>query len=303
MKISDAEIISAYELHGSVWKAGAAVGMCGQSVHYRLSRIGANTPMRTFTEDEKSLLLRDYEAWVAAGRLPELAAKMGRTKQFVCRQARALGLTDASRNKTESTCEKLAIRSKAWLSSNPHPRGNLGHKASDETREKLSVASKKFWGSMSKEKRSEISLRQQKAKVEKHGSLALVPRPSASWKASWKEIGGVRRYYRSSWEANYAFYLEWLKGRGEISSWKHEPKTFWFEKVKRGVRSYLPDFEVTENNGRIVYHEVKGWMDDRSKTKIRRMAKYYPEIKLIVVDAKAYAKMRKVLSGIVPGWE
>ena len=92
----------------------------------------------------------------------------------------------------------------------------------------------------------------------------------ASCKSGWREIGGIRKYYRSRWEANYARYLEFLKVNGEIEKWEHEPETFWFEGIKRGVMSYLPDFRVTEKNGDIVFHEVKGWMDARSITKIKR---------------------------------
>ena len=85
------------------------------------------------------------------------------------------------------------------------------------------------------------------------------------WKSGWRTIGGQRGYYRSRWEANYARYLEWLRVRGDIKYWSHEKDTFWFEKIKRGVRSYLPDFRVTEINGDVVYHEVKGWMDRRTR--------------------------------------
>lgn len=124
-----------------------------------------------------------------------------------------------------------------------------------------------------------------------------------TWKAAWREIGGQRNYFRSAWEANYARYLEWLKGRGLIVSWKHEPETFWFEAIKRGCRSYLPDFVVVERDGSFVYHEVKGWMDDRSKTKIKRMAKYHPAVKLIVIDSKNYKAIAKTVSRMIPGWE
>ena len=103
-------------------------------------------------------------------------------------------------------------------------------------------------------------------------------------------------------EANYAFYLEFLKKNGDIQEWKHEPKTFYFEKIKRGCVSYLPDFWVLER-GVESYHEVKGWMDARSKTKIKRMRKYYPEIDLIVIDAKSYKAIKKKMQSIVPGWE
>lgn len=130
-----------------------------------------------------------------------------------------------------------------------------------------------------------------------------MPRTGTTWKAGWREIGGVSKYYRSRWEANYAHYLEWLKQNGEIVEWQHEPKTFWFDGVKRGCVSYLPDFRVVENGGKEAFHEVKGWMDDRSKTKIRRMAKYHPEVTLVVIDGKAYEQIRRAVGKIVAGWE
>jgi hypothetical protein len=88
----------------------------------------------------------------------------------------------------------------------------------------------------------------------------------------------------------------------EIKSWRHESKTFWFENIRRGVRSYLPDFEITNNDGGVEYHEVKGYMDNRSKTKIKRMAKYYPETKLIVICKKEYTAIKK-WSRLIDGWE
>lgn len=123
------------------------------------------------------------------------------------------------------------------------------------------------------------------------------------WDQGWRTIGGIKKYYRSRWEANYARYLEWLKTHGQIQSWEHEPKTFWFEKIRRGTRSYLPDFRIVENNGAIRFHEVKGWMDARSKTKIKRMAKYYPDITLIVIDSNAYKAIARQMSNAIEGWE
>ena len=121
--------------------------------------------------------------------------------------------------------------------------------------------------------------------------------------AGWREIGGKRNYYRSRMEANYARYLEWLRINKQILGWEHEPETFWFNGIKRGVVSYLPDFSVEEMNGTIVYHELKGYMDSKSKTKIKRMAKYHPDIKLIVIDSKGYKALAKSISSFVPGWE
>lgn len=136
-----------------------------------------------------------------------------------------------------------------------------------------------------------------------NGTLVGQNRESATRRAGWRIIGQSRKYYRSRWEANYARYLEWLAAAGKVVSWEHEPETFWFDGIKRGSVSYLPDFRVTMPDGSVEYHEVKGWMDSRSRTKIKRMAKYHPGVKLVVIDSKAYAAIERAVGGIITDWE
>jgi hypothetical protein len=118
--------------------------------------------------------------------------------------------------------------------------------------------------------------------------------------------GGTRadlgRYFRSSWEANYARYLNWLIKVGEIVSWTYEPDTFEFP-VKRGNRFYVPDFKLVNRNGSIEYHEVKGWMDPQSATKLKRMAKYYPAVKIVLIDKEQYTAIARQVSRMIPNWE
>lgn len=114
------------------------------------------------------------------------------------------------------------------------------------------------------------------------------------------DLGGM--YFRSSWEANYARYLNWLISIGEIFKWEYEPDTYEFP-VKRGSRFYTPDFKVFNNDNSVDYHEIKGYMDPRSATKLKRMAKYYPEIKVILISKDEYYSIQSVVSSIVPGWE
>jgi len=121
-------------------------------------------------------------------------------------------------------------------------------------------------------------------------------------KHGWHQVGDQEIFARSLWESNYAYYLEWLRKNGAIQFWEHEPETFWFEGIKRGVCSYLPDFKVVENNGDVIYHEVKGWMDKKSITKLKRMKKYHPTVKLFLADSKWFAQNIKKLSGLVTGW-
>lgn len=120
--------------------------------------------------------------------------------------------------------------------------------------------------------------------------------------AGWRTVGDQRCYFRSKWEANYARYLEFLKGLGAIVSWAHEPITFWFDGIRRGCVSYLPDFLVVDGNGQ-AYHEVKGRMDAKSRTKLKRMAKYHPTVKMIVADGPVYRKLAATFKQVIPDWE
>lgn len=95
-------------------------------------------------------------------------------------------------------------------------------------------------------------------------------------------------YFRSSWEANYARYLNWRCMRKEIKDWKYEAKTFRFDGVTRGPYTYLPDFEVELLDGSLEYHEVKGWMDAASRSRIKRMKEFYPDVPLVVIDQQEY---------------
>lgn len=107
------------------------------------------------------------------------------------------------------------------------------------------------------------------------------------------------QYFRSKWEANYALYLDWLIKQKQILNWEYEADTFFFEKIKLGTRSYRPDFKIFNNDGSIEYHEVKGYFDSKSKTKIKRMAKYFTKVKLIVIEQKSYLAIIKQMKGLI----
>jgi len=197
--------------------------------------------------------------------------------------------------------ESMQARLQGGLKKRPHPRGALGLKHSDKTKLVISKKSKKSWASKTPEEKAEKVLKMMKSR-ERNGTM-IPPRNKVSWKQGWRTVGDQRCYFRSKWEANYARYLEWLRSVGEIKSWQHEPETFWFEGIKRGCVSYLPDFKVIHLDGCVEFHEVKGWMDDRSKTKLRRMKKYHPDVTLILIDAKSYKALGRDVQCLVPGWE
>lgn len=115
------------------------------------------------------------------------------------------------------------------------------------------------------------------------------------------DLGNV--YFRSRWEANWARYLNWLISIGEIIGWEFEPDTYEFKAIRKGVRFYTPDFKVFNKDGLFEYHEVKGWNDAKSKTRAKRMAKYYPEIKIVLIDKVYYRSVAKKVSKCIPDWE
>ena len=192
----------------------------------------------------------------------------------------------------------ISNKRKEWYQNNPHPKGATGMKHTVETKKVLSEMSKQMWANMTEDQLDGYSKR---ASI--NGHKQTMNRANASWKAAWREIGGYKKYYRSRWEANYARYLEWMRLQGLIAGWLHEPDTFWFEGIKRGCMSYLPDFKIKEIDGTESYHEVKGWMDDRSKTKIKRMAKYHPNVKLVIIASKDYKALEKQCKDTIEGWE
>jgi len=119
------------------------------------------------------------------------------------------------------------------------------------------------------------------------------------WKQGWVTVGGKKCFFRSGWEVTYAQYLQILKKYKKIKEWEYEPETFWFEAIKRGVRSYLPDFRITENDGSVVFHEVKGFMDAKSKTKLKRMKKYHPDVKLYLVQDAQIKEIKKKFGSLL----
>lgn len=303
MKATNDQLLKSYATTKSVWKTAAVFGMCGQSVHERLSKLGV-IQKAEFTDEDKAAIERVYKSGFQTGdgRLDLLATSIGHHKTNICRIARAMGLTNKSRRLSESQSRHLQGTCSQSRQKNGHPKGMLGKSHTQKVKGIIGAHSKATWHGRTPQQNADIVMRSMKTTL-RNGTRNTTSRANASWKAAWREVGDVRFYARSRWEANYARYLQFLKERGQILKWEHEPETFWFEKIMRGCRSYLPDFRVTMMDGSIEYHEVKGWMDARSVTKIKRMKKYHPKIKLLVFDGKWYRANSPILCGIVPDWE
>lgn len=110
-------------------------------------------------------------------------------------------------------------------------------------------------------------------------------------------------YVRSTWEANYARYLNLAIERNYIRAWKYEVDEFQFHKIKKGTRFYRPDFKVWRINDPVEYHEVKGYMTQKSRTQLNRMRIYYPNVKIKLIDKAAYKEVDRKFSRFIPRWE
>lgn len=92
---------------------------------------------------------------------------------------------------------------------------------------------------------------------------------------------------RSTWEANL---LRVLNAYG--IAWDFEPQTFYFP-VKRGNKSYIPDIYLKNS---CEWIEVKGYLDNDSKIKLKRFKKYNPiEFAHLTMVISKYNKAAKKL--------
>lgn len=139
---------------------------------------------------------------------------------------------------------------------------------------------------------------------EKRKRLTSVKRQSyPSHVEGERTIGGKTYFFRSLWEMNYAYLLEWQKRKGEIANWYYEPTMFTFRGYKTPPFCYLPDFKVERYLQPYQWHEVKGLMTSQSLLKIRRFEKLFPEEgKILVFGPEFFVAGHNKYNGIVPGW-
>jgi hypothetical protein len=299
------QCVKAYEDEGSAKKASLVLGVSHSTVHRTLRLGGYRMKGQKFDEAERDQIRQAYAAAKDENvDLNALASALGRPKTNICREARALGLTKQGRKPTAAQLAEMKKQKANQWAGREHPRGAKGLKHSDEAKAIMSQKAKATWlvaktfnvGSYAPEVRQASSDRM----MERRASEPACNTYSRAKRGIRPDIGPM--FFRSKWEANYARYLNWLQARGEIDAWKYESQTFWFEAIKRGVRSYKPDFYI-EEKGKSYFVEVKGWMDDKSKTKLKRMKKYYPDIRIVLVDERQYASIKSKVSRLIEGWE
>jgi hypothetical protein len=288
-KVSDDVLIESYNRLKNVWKVGKEVGLCGQSVHERLVKLKSIVKGKENRIYDNSLnkfkdydiLKEKYEQYVSEGRLQELANELGRTKQFLCRKAKEIGLTNMSREKI-LTDSRIEANKNRWKK-REHPRGMLGKTHSDEEKLRMSKRFKDQWANYTEKEKYELL--KKRANTRKPAS----ERKKVTWKGQWQTVGSFKHYFRSEWEYIYALYLQYQLEHKKIVNWEPEPHRFLFDNGSK-VSSYLPDFRITHKDGTQEYHEVKGWFDQRSIDVLFQMSFYYPDVKIVIIDVKWFKK-------------
>lgn len=299
----------------------AALRRSEGSVRSRCSTLGLNSKVAPWSDEEIAALRLAYSAECTAEmRLSELAARFGRNAGNISRKARGLGLTDRHRvgvrpadrkirrpkfaTKEELSAD-LSRRAREYIRVHGHPRGALGMKHTPETKAAQSTLARGMWADPNHKINSAENKQRLSDNMVKN---VLAGKMLAGPKAYSRAAAGKRpdlndRYFRSSWEANYARYLNLLVTQGQISEWDYECQTFQFEKISRGTRCYTPDFKVTFPDGHHEWHEVKGWMDDKSRVRLERMARYYPAEVVKVIGADWFKSANRGVAYVIPTWE
>jgi hypothetical protein len=301
----DRILLELYLTHERV-EIARILGRTGGSIRKRCSVLGLNHKRPAITEEQLDTIMTWYQEHTGRPLELEILAKIiGMDIPNISREARKMGLTNQSIVQSESAKSKIGSKMKSRITENGHPRGMLGKKHSEETRRVFSQRSSERAKMRTPLDTEVITQKQLKTKIERYGTGRpgwMTSSNAYSRTKSGKRADLDNRFFRSSWEANYARYLNFLKAQGEIVAWEYESQTFVFHGVTRGQLTYTPDFKLIYADGSYEWHEVKGWMDDKSKAKLKRMAKFYPDEKVIVIGPDEYKAVAK-WKALIGDWE
>lgn len=277
-------------------------------------RLGLNAKQDLFTDKEKEIITNYYNEHPLEIDLSDLSKMLGRPKTSIARWAGSQGLTKSNRPVTESAKIKSMASASAYrqteyyknvvlprqtallafYAQNQHPRGMLGKHHTSGTTERMSDEHKRIWNNMNESERKELVFRMRAGKI-RSGTYRSTRNTYSRCRGGYRE--DLDMYFRSSWEANVARILNNLE-----LAWEYEPKRFYFPDTGDGVLSYCPDFYIPDAD---IWIEVKGWMDEKSITRLRKFSESYPfeSSRLIVINEPLYLDMIKRFYGLVSNLE
>src|SRR3990167_1285623 len=129
----------------SIYKVAEIYGVCGQTILTQLRKCPRYSALNTWSEADIPILKAAYTRTDERNEmgLTALAQRLGRLKSNICRKARSLGLTKASRHGSKqqqwfrqfATIEELkeyqSKQMKTWHKTHQHPRGAFGMRRSE----------------------------------------------------------------------------------------------------------------------------------------------------------------------------
>lgn len=275
------------------------------SIRNKAYTLGITKRDKYYTKEEIELLKKCYDKYS----MNDLAELLGRNESNIFRKMKELGLKKTHRvaniinpkkkhQYTEKEKQNISEKAKLRIQKNGHPKGFKNHKHNEESKQKISIKSKEMWKNIDIKKLEKRRLKQRETKI-KNNTLNPMKNQSNPYSRtkSGKRKDLNNTYFRSSWEANIARFYNYLK-----IEWQYEPKTFVFKNITRGIVSYTPDFYLPKEDKWI---EVKGWMDGKSKTKLKRFKQQYPEEykKLKLITEKEYNEIKRKVSSYIKNWE
>lgn len=275
------------------------------SIRNKAYNLGITKRDKYYTEEEIELLKKCYDKYS----MNDLSEMLGRNESNIFRKMKELGLKKTHRvantinpkkqhTYTDEEKRKMSEITKRMIKEKGHPKGFKGHKHTLEEKQRISATAKNWWKKIDLSTLENRTLKQRKTKI-KNGTLNPMSNQSNPYS---RTKGGKRKdlnntFFRSTWEANIARYYNFIGVK-----WEFEPKTFIFQNITRGSVSYTPDFYLPEEDKWV---EVKGWMDGKSRTKLKRFKQQYPEEykKLQLITEKEYNEIKRKVSSYIKNWE
>jgi len=115
-------------------------------------------------------------------------------------------------------------------------------------------------------------------------AMGRLPKKRSKYGAESCQYGGSR--YDSRKEAAYAAQLDILKGAADpmerVRKWERQVRVPLIVKGKLVANWYI-DFKVTYADGRVEFHETKGFATDVYKLKRKLFEALHPDKKLVVI--------------------
>lgn len=275
---------------------------------------GANQ-FRPWSDDELALIRRFY---LMAGAGPvnakRLAKILRRSRAAVRQKAKTLGLSSGSRVRLAQVSiqfprrrmtdeEVRALMSATIRRTNAahggHMRPMLGKTLGEATKRKISEASRRTWADPTSKLNSEEQRQQRAANASRSWETRQRRNAFSRCRRGRRDdLGDI--VFRSSWEANYARFLNQEIAAGRVASWEHEAHVFRFSEAA----TYTPDFRVCLPDGSHEWHEVKGWMTEKGRRKLALMSEHFPNEVVRLVDEEWFRRAeRGDLARSIPGWE